>query len=78
VPTAANRQPAFAFYSRWQSPDWRFHSIQVLTLDERAVVAMTSFDLCRRPRRIPADLAADDHVVGSAFLLPALPERLPR
>jgi len=43
VPTAANGQPAFAFYSRWQSPEWRFHSIQVLTLDERAVVAMTSF-----------------------------------
>jgi RNA polymerase sigma-70 factor (ECF subfamily) len=43
VPTAANRQPAFAFYSRWQSAEWRFHSIQVLTLDERAIVAMTSF-----------------------------------
>jgi RNA polymerase sigma-70 factor (ECF subfamily) len=43
LPTAANGQPAFAFYSRWQSPEWRFHSIQVLTLDEHAVVAMTSF-----------------------------------
>jgi RNA polymerase sigma-70 factor (ECF subfamily) len=43
VPTAANRQPAFAFYSRWQSPEWRFHSIQLLTLREHSIAAMTSF-----------------------------------
>jgi RNA polymerase sigma-70 factor (ECF subfamily) len=43
VPTAANRQPAFAFYSRWQSPEWRFHSIQLLTLQEQSIVVMTSF-----------------------------------
>jgi RNA polymerase sigma-70 factor, ECF subfamily len=43
VPTAANRQPAFAFYSRWQSPEWRFHSIQLLTLHEDSIAAMTSF-----------------------------------
>jgi RNA polymerase sigma-70 factor (ECF subfamily) len=43
VPTAANRQPAFAFYSRWQSPEWRFHSIQLLTLDGGTIEAMTSF-----------------------------------
>jgi RNA polymerase sigma-70 factor, ECF subfamily len=43
VPTAANRQPAFAFYSRWQSPEWRFHSIQLLTLHEHSIAAMTSF-----------------------------------
>jgi len=43
VPTAANRQPAFAFYSRWQSPEWRFHSVQLLTLHEHSVAAMTSF-----------------------------------
>jgi len=24
--TAANGQPALAFYSQWQSPEWRFHS----------------------------------------------------
>jgi RNA polymerase sigma-70 factor (ECF subfamily) len=45
VPTAANRQPAFAFYSRWQSPEWRFHSIQLLTLHELSIAAMTSFVL---------------------------------
>ena len=43
VPTAANRQPAFAFYSRWQSPEWRFHSVQLLTLHEHSVAAITSF-----------------------------------
>jgi len=35
VPAAANRQPAFAFYSRWQSPEWRFHSIQLLDFQGR-------------------------------------------
>jgi len=43
VPTAANRQPAFAFYSRWQSPEWRFHSVQLLTLHGDRIAAMTSF-----------------------------------
>jgi RNA polymerase sigma-70 factor (ECF subfamily) len=43
VPTAANRQPAFAFYSRWQGPEWRSHSIQLLTLDGGSIAAMTSF-----------------------------------
>jgi RNA polymerase sigma-70 factor, ECF subfamily len=43
VSTAANRQPAFAFYSRWQSPEWRFHSIQLLTLRGDSIAAMTSF-----------------------------------
>jgi RNA polymerase sigma-70 factor, ECF subfamily len=43
VPTAANRQPAFAFYSRWQSAEWRAHSIQVLTVHGDSVAAMTSF-----------------------------------
>lgn len=56
VPAAANRQPAFAFYSRWQGDEWRFHSIQVLTLDHDAVAAMTSFV-------VPA--------LSSAFALPA-------
>ena len=43
APTAANRQPAFAFYSRWQGPEWRFHSVQVLTLHGDTIAAMTSF-----------------------------------
>ena len=43
VPTAANCQPAFTFYSRWQGDQWRFHSVQVLTLDGDAVARMTSF-----------------------------------
>jgi RNA polymerase sigma-70 factor, ECF subfamily len=43
VPTAANCQPAFAFYSRWQGDQWRFHSVQVLTLEDDAVARMTSF-----------------------------------
>jgi RNA polymerase sigma-70 factor, ECF subfamily len=43
VPTGANGQPAFAFYSRFQGTEWRAHSIQVLTLDGDAVAEMTSF-----------------------------------
>jgi RNA polymerase sigma-70 factor (ECF subfamily) len=43
VPTAANGQMAFAFYSRWRSADWQAHSIQVLELDGDRVRTMTSF-----------------------------------
>ena len=44
VPAAANRQPAFAFYSRGrQGPEWRPHSIQLLRLEGESIAAMTSF-----------------------------------
>ena len=43
LPTAANGQTAYAFYSRWQSPEWRFHSIQVLQFDRNTIDRMTSF-----------------------------------
>ena len=44
APTAANAQPAFAFYSRWQGgPEWQFHSIQLLTLQDGRIQRMTSF-----------------------------------
>lgn len=43
MPTAANCQPAFAFYSRWQAPEWRAHSIQVLVLEGESIAAITSF-----------------------------------
>ena len=43
LPTAANGQPSFAFYSRWQSPEWQFHSIQVLQFDRSTIYRMTSF-----------------------------------
>jgi RNA polymerase sigma-70 factor, ECF subfamily len=43
VATAANRQPAFGFYSRCQSPEWRFHSIQVLMLEGDTIARLTSF-----------------------------------
>jgi RNA polymerase sigma-70 factor (ECF subfamily) len=51
VPTAANGQISFAFYSRWQSPEWRAHSIQLLELDGASVRVMTSFVT---PRLFPA------------------------
>jgi RNA polymerase sigma-70 factor, ECF subfamily len=41
--TAANGQPALAFYSRWQSPEWRPHSLQVVTFNGDAIASMTSF-----------------------------------
>jgi len=43
IQTAANGQPAFAFFSRWQGPEWRFHSIQLLVLRGNAIERMTSF-----------------------------------
>jgi RNA polymerase sigma-70 factor, ECF subfamily len=43
LPIAANGQPAFAFYSRRQSPEWRFHSIQLITLQSEMIVDLTSF-----------------------------------
>ena len=41
--TGANGQPAFAFYSRRQSPEWHFHSIQLVTLQDEMIVDLTSF-----------------------------------
>jgi RNA polymerase sigma-70 factor (ECF subfamily) len=43
VPTGANGQPAFAFYSRWQGPEWRFLSVQVLTFVDAKIASLTSF-----------------------------------
>jgi RNA polymerase sigma-70 factor (ECF subfamily) len=43
LPTAANGQPAFAFYSRFGGDVWRPHSIQVIELDGDSVASMTSF-----------------------------------
>jgi len=43
VRTAANGQPALAFYSQWQGREWRPHSIQVVEIDGDAISTMTSF-----------------------------------
>jgi RNA polymerase sigma-70 factor, ECF subfamily len=44
VPTAASRQPAFAFYSRnEQESDWRAHSINVLSAHDNAIATLTFF-----------------------------------
>jgi len=45
VPTGANRQPAFALYSRRRGGglEWRAHSIQVLTLQAESIAALTLF-----------------------------------
>ncbi len=43
IPTAANAQPAFAFYYRPAGGPWRPHSIAVLTLTGASIAAMTSF-----------------------------------
>jgi RNA polymerase sigma-70 factor, ECF subfamily len=49
VPIAANRQPAFAIYSRAKSGgEWRAHTIQVVSMQDRAIAALTSF----RDRRL--------------------------
>jgi RNA polymerase sigma-70 factor (ECF subfamily) len=60
VPTAANRQPAFAVYRREAGrPGWRAHGIHVLTIGDGSIAALTSF---REPRfharfGLPAELA---------------------
>jgi RNA polymerase sigma-70 factor (ECF subfamily) len=44
VPTAANRQPAFAVYSRSGAEGpWAAHSIQVLSLEQNAISGLTLF-----------------------------------
>lgn len=43
LPTGANGQPAFAFYSRHGGRGWRPHSIAVLTLRGDEIAAMTAF-----------------------------------
>jgi RNA polymerase sigma-70 factor (ECF subfamily) len=44
VPTAANRQPAFAMYGRTrETPEWRAHALQLLTLQDDAIAVLTTF-----------------------------------
>jgi RNA polymerase sigma-70 factor (ECF subfamily) len=44
VPTGANRQPAFAAYSRASADEpWTAHSIHVLTLEHDAISTLTLF-----------------------------------
>ena len=44
VPTAANRQPAFAHYVHGQDePQWRAHAIWLLTLQDDAIAALHGF-----------------------------------
>ena len=42
-PTAANKERAFAFFSRWQSPEWRLHSIQLVAIEGNIIAKLTSF-----------------------------------
>ena len=62
LPTAANRQPAFAVYRRGAAEsDWHAHAIQVLTLRAGAVAAMATFREARYLAAFgfPAVLSAD-------------------
>jgi RNA polymerase sigma-70 factor (ECF subfamily) len=44
VPIAANRQPAFAFYSRGRNgADWRAHSIHLLMPQDESIATLTFF-----------------------------------
>src|SRR5215467_3862418 len=55
VPTAANRQPAFAAYSRTgaEAP-WAAHSIHVLSLEQDMISALTLFPKPMGPQLFPA------------------------
>jgi len=66
VPTGANRQPAFAAYSRSDphSP-WAAHSIQVLTPVDDAIATLTLFAKPDGPRLfgafgLPLELAHEE------------------
>jgi len=55
MPTAANRQPAFALYARdAQGAPWSAHSIHVLALEREAISALTVFVKPDGPRLFPA------------------------
>jgi RNA polymerase sigma-70 factor (ECF subfamily) len=55
VPTGANRQPAFAAYSRARVDEpWTAHSIHVLTLERNAISTLTLFVKPDGPRLFPA------------------------
>jgi len=43
LPTAANRQPAFAAYSRQSPGSWRPHSIQLLEIQAGSITGLTLF-----------------------------------
>jgi hypothetical protein len=52
-PVAANRQPAFALYlSGREGPWFEAHAIELLTLQEDAIAALTIFREPHRSRRL--------------------------
>jgi RNA polymerase sigma-70 factor, ECF subfamily len=64
VPTAANRQPAFAAYARNGADEpWAAHSIQVLALEHGVISALTLFVKPTGPRLF--------HAFGLPLTLPA-------
>ena len=63
VPTAANRQPAFAAYSRTGADaPWAAHSIQVLSLEQNTIPTLTLFAKPAGPRLF--------HAFGLPLVLP--------
>ena len=63
VPTAANRQPAFAAYSRTHADaPWAAHSIHVLTLEQEMISRLTLFVKPDSPRLF--------HAFGLPLILP--------
>lgn len=70
VPTAANRQPAFAAYSRdGTDASWTAHSIHVLSLKEDAISGLTLFAKPMGPRLF--------HAFGLPLTLPEAGVELP-
>jgi RNA polymerase sigma-70 factor (ECF subfamily) len=71
IPVGANRQPGFAFYSRGGTGgNWRAHSINVLSVDDNSIAALTFF--LDPPLFVlfglPLELPADDGPVPRALL----------
>jgi RNA polymerase sigma-70 factor, ECF subfamily len=63
VPAGANRQPAFAAYSRTvANAPWSAHSIQVLSLEEDRIATLTLFMKPEGPRLF--------HQFGLPLILP--------
>ena len=70
-PTGANRQPSFAFYGHGRTGgDWRAHSINVLSVHDNSIVALTFFldPQLFVPFGLPLVLSEDDGRVPLAIL----------
>ncbi len=66
LPTAANRQPAFAIYGRGRQPRWTLHSVQLITVRDEAIAVLTNFVGQRVHEIFDLPAVLPDHDGGAA------------